>query len=130
MPKVKETRLRKGDTIKCADAEDCVRTMNELAVCGIETDFLYEKDGESGLWLEITGGKIRWMRRKIREAIEKKYAKIRDAYNATLRSLPRKTRERSDYNNYVDAFIVAIEALEKADIEENRFAFRNYTVKN
>lgn len=35
MPKVKETRLRKGDTIKCADAEDCVRTMNELAVCGI-----------------------------------------------------------------------------------------------
>lgn len=33
MPKVKETRLRKGDTIKCADAE-------------------------SGLWLEITGGKL------------------------------------------------------------------------
>lgn len=46
MPKVKETRLRKGDTIKCADAEDCVRTMNELAVCGIEADFLYEKDRE------------------------------------------------------------------------------------
>ena len=54
MPKTEETRLRKGDTIKCADAEDCVRTMNELAVCGIETDFLYEKDGESGSWLEIT----------------------------------------------------------------------------
>lgn len=49
MVKTEETRLRKGDTIKCADAEDCVRTMNELAVCGIETDFLYEKDGESGL---------------------------------------------------------------------------------
>ena len=28
MPKVKETRLRKGDTIKCADADDCVRTMS------------------------------------------------------------------------------------------------------
>lgn len=54
MPKVKETRLRKGDTIKCADAEDCVRTRNELESCCIETDFLYEKDGESGLWLEIT----------------------------------------------------------------------------
>lgn len=39
-------------------AEDCVRTMNELASCCIETDFLYEKDGESGLWLEITGGKL------------------------------------------------------------------------
>lgn len=38
---------------------------------------------------------------------------MRDAYNATLRSLPQKTRERSDYNNYVDAFLVAIEALEK-----------------
>lgn len=58
MPKVKETRLRKGDTIKCADTEGCVRTMNELAVCVIETDFLYEKDGESGLWLKITGGKL------------------------------------------------------------------------
>lgn len=53
MPKVKETRLRKGDTIKCADAEDCVRTMNELESCCIEIDFLYEKDGESGLWLEV-----------------------------------------------------------------------------
>lgn len=44
MPKVKETRLRKGDTIKCADAEDCVRTMNELAACGIETDLLISKE--------------------------------------------------------------------------------------
>lgn len=43
MSKTEETRLRKGDTIKCADAEECVRTRNELAVCGIETDFLYEK---------------------------------------------------------------------------------------
>lgn len=58
MAKTEETRLRKGDTIKCADAEDCVRTMNELASCCIETGFLYEKDGESGLWLEIAGGKL------------------------------------------------------------------------
>lgn len=58
MSKTEETRLQKGDTIKCADAEDCVRTMSALAVCGIETDFLCEKDGESGLWLEITGGKL------------------------------------------------------------------------
>lgn len=50
--------------------------------------------------------------KKVREAIERIH-KMRDAYNATLRSLPRKTRERSDYNNYVDAFLVAIEALEK-----------------
>lgn len=50
--------------------------------------------------------------KKVREAIER-IRKMRDAYNATLRSLPQKTRERSDYNNYVDAFLVAIEALEK-----------------
>ena len=47
--------------------------------------------------------------KKVREAIERIH-KMRDAYNATLRSLPKKTRERSDYNNYVDAFLVAIEA--------------------
>lgn len=50
--------------------------------------------------------------KKAREAIER-MRKMRDAYNATLRSLPQKTRERSDYNNYVDAFLVAIKALEK-----------------
>ena len=50
--------------------------------------------------------------KKVREAIER-MRKMRDAYNATLRSLPQKTRERSDYNNYVDAFLAAIEALEK-----------------
>lgn len=50
--------------------------------------------------------------KKVREAIERIH-KMRDAYNATLRSLPQKTRERSDYNNYVDAFLIAIEALEK-----------------
>lgn len=50
--------------------------------------------------------------KKVREAIERIH-KMRDAYIATLRSLPQKTRERSDYNNYVDAFLVAIEALEK-----------------
>lgn len=50
--------------------------------------------------------------KKVREAIERIH-KMRDEYNATLRSLPKKTRERSDYNNYVDAFLVAIESLEK-----------------
>ena len=45
--------LKVGDTIKCADAEDMISTMQELAKCDIETDFLYEKDGEKGLWLEV-----------------------------------------------------------------------------
>ena len=45
--------LKVGDTIKCADKEDCVNTMVNLAKEGIETDFLYEKDGEEGLWLVV-----------------------------------------------------------------------------
>lgn len=45
--------LQVGDTIKCANKNDCVRTMTELAKCDIETDFLYEKDGKQGLWLEV-----------------------------------------------------------------------------
>ena len=50
--------------------------------------------------------------KKVREVIER-MCKMRDMYNATLCSLPPKTREKSDYNNYVDAFLIAIEALEK-----------------
>lgn len=45
--------LKAGDTIKCADKEDMVNTMMNLAKEDIETDFLYEKDGEKGLWLEV-----------------------------------------------------------------------------
>lgn len=45
--------LNVGDTIKCADADDCINTMSELAKEGIETDFLYEKDGVKGIWLIV-----------------------------------------------------------------------------
>ena len=46
--------LEVGDTIKCADADDLIKTMNELAKCDVETDMLYTKDGRPGLWLEVT----------------------------------------------------------------------------
>ena len=46
--------LKVGDTIKCRDADDLIDTMKDLAKEGIETDFVYEKDGKRGLWLEIT----------------------------------------------------------------------------
>ena len=46
--------LKVGDTIKCADKEDLLNTHNDLALNGVYTDFLYEKDGVQGLWLEIT----------------------------------------------------------------------------
>lgn len=45
--------LKVGDAIKCADKEDCVNAMVNLAKVGIETDFLHEKDGKKGLWLEV-----------------------------------------------------------------------------
>ena len=46
--------LKVGDTIKCHDAEELIDYMYGLHDEGIETDFLYEKDGEKGLWLEVT----------------------------------------------------------------------------
>jgi hypothetical protein len=49
--------LKVGDTIKCADKEDMISTMQELAKCDIETDFMYEKDGEEGLWLKVIKAK-------------------------------------------------------------------------
>ena len=45
--------LQIGDTIKCHDADDMIQTMQELAKEDITTDFLYEKDGRSGLWLVV-----------------------------------------------------------------------------
>ena len=52
---MKTKGLKIGDTIKCRDEEDCIQTMQELSECGVNTDFLYEKDGEKGLWLEVKG---------------------------------------------------------------------------
>ena len=45
--------LQVGDTIKCSTSDEMIYLMNQLAKENIETDFLYEKDGERGLWLEI-----------------------------------------------------------------------------
>lgn len=44
-----QSNLKVGDTIKCYNTEDCIRTMQELSKEGIMTEFLYEKDGETGL---------------------------------------------------------------------------------
>jgi hypothetical protein len=45
--------LQVGDIIKCHDADDMIRTMNELAKENITTDFMYKKDGKHGLWLVV-----------------------------------------------------------------------------
>lgn len=45
--------MKVGDTIKCRNKADMVETMYQLQREGIETDFMYEKDGVKGLWLEV-----------------------------------------------------------------------------
>lgn len=42
-----------GDTIKCHNKEEMVEISCALAREDIITDFLYEKDGERGLWLTV-----------------------------------------------------------------------------
>lgn len=49
-------RLNKGDTIQCSDPDDMIEVMTDLARQGIETDFVYEKDGVKGYWLIVTKG--------------------------------------------------------------------------
>lgn len=45
--------LKVGDAIKCADKNDAVQVTNELSSIGVYTDFLFEKDGEQGLWIVV-----------------------------------------------------------------------------
>ena len=45
--------LMVGDTIECADPEDMVNTMYILIDEGFDTEFIYEKDGKKGYWLEV-----------------------------------------------------------------------------
>lgn len=53
--KKKRSDLKVGDTIKSHDPDDMIDTMNELVKSGVETDFLYKKDGKEGFWLTVTG---------------------------------------------------------------------------
>ena len=46
-------KLKKGDLIKCTDAEDAANVADALCKNGIEWDFVYEHNGEKGIWIEI-----------------------------------------------------------------------------
>lgn len=50
-----EYELKPLDTIKCSDAVEMIEVHYSLSMQGYKTDFLYEKDGEKGLWIEILG---------------------------------------------------------------------------
>jgi hypothetical protein len=45
--------LKIGDKIKCADSDDAVDTMQQLEANGAKTEFIYEQDGQRGIWLEV-----------------------------------------------------------------------------
>lgn len=45
--------MKVGDTIKCRDKFNMVDNMMQLAKNDIETEFVYEKDGVKGFWLEV-----------------------------------------------------------------------------
>lgn len=47
-------KLNVGDTIKCLDGNEAVKLMSALEAEDIQSDFLYEKDGQEGYWLVIT----------------------------------------------------------------------------
>lgn len=46
-------KLNAGDIIKCHDKDDLIRVHEGLAKVDIETEFVYEMNGEKGLWLRI-----------------------------------------------------------------------------
>ena len=46
-------KLKVGDTIKCSSKEEMVSMSKALAREDNITDFLYENDGEKGLWLTV-----------------------------------------------------------------------------
>lgn len=48
-----DSKMKVGDTIKCADIDDMIHTMQELEKEDIHTDFMYEKDGKKGYWLLV-----------------------------------------------------------------------------
>ena len=65
-----QNNLKVGDTIQCYNTEDCIWTMNELASCGVETDFLYEKRWRNRFVVRDRKGDGRWTKRKLEKIIK------------------------------------------------------------
>ena len=42
-----------GDTIKCDTVGEMICVMYDLQKEKIETDFMFNKDGQEGMWLEV-----------------------------------------------------------------------------
>ena len=59
-----QAKLKLGDTIKCSNADKMIYLQTELAKEDIQVDFVYERNGEKGLWLLITSVKQGGSRRE------------------------------------------------------------------
>lgn len=46
-------KLKAGDTVKCFSYEDMHHVLESLKKQGYKADYLYEKDGKSGMWIII-----------------------------------------------------------------------------
>lgn len=46
--------LKVGDTVKCSDAEETINLMAALQRENIETDFIYDFNGQKGVGLVVT----------------------------------------------------------------------------
>lgn len=46
--------LKVGDYIGCHDKEEMLDMSVSLGKAGIQTEFVYEMNGEGGLWLVVT----------------------------------------------------------------------------
>lgn len=53
--------MDKGELIRCRSAEECIHKLCELKKRGINTDFVFEHDGEKVFWLEVTGRDFSWL---------------------------------------------------------------------
>lgn len=45
--------MKKGDTIKCHDADDAAEYMSALCKAGFKANFVYQMDGAPGIWIVI-----------------------------------------------------------------------------
>ena len=50
-----ENKPNKGDFIKCHDAEEAADVADTSQMEGYDWDFVYQKDGQKGIWVEILG---------------------------------------------------------------------------
>ena len=127
--------LEKGDMIKCHDAEEAGYIADRLQ--GYDWDFVYEHDGQKGIWIEILG-EVQGMIldeaiQSFKDEMEKQTALGHSEHIDNLEQMSEWLKELKDYreNTCGDAIsrqeaIRAIEALQRPIMREesNYYQFK------